>query len=124
MPEYQFSNPKKPSEVVTIFQSMNETHEYIKNGVKWDRVWSVPQMAVNTVYDPYSSADFIKKTSNGGTVGDLFDLSAEMSAKRKEKDGVDFIEEKTKRDTAAKDKKIQAKNARARASQIAKKSVI
>ena len=37
--------------------------------------------------DPFSQTQFLDKTQNAGTMGDLWDRSAEMSAKRAEKSG-------------------------------------
>lgn len=114
MPIYEFSNPDEPTEVVSVFMSMNDNHEYYQNGVKWDRVWSVPGVAMDTIIDPYNSADFMKKTQKPGKMGDLFDLSSELSAKRAERDGIDPIKEKSRLETAARDKKIREENKKMR----------
>ena len=80
--------------VVEVFQHMNDIHEYEENGNKFKRIWNNPQMSVDTVSDPYSAKDFAKITNKPGRLGELWDRSAEMSAKRKDKDGVDFLKEK------------------------------
>ena len=60
---------------------------------KWKRIWTKPLSATDTHVDPYSPKDFIKATNKEGSVGDLFDRSAELSAKRTEKEGRDPLKE-------------------------------
>ncbi len=65
----------------------------------WRRVWTKPRMGVDTVaIDPYSSKDFVKATNKKGVVGDMWDRSAELAAKRKDKEGVDPIQEQFYKD--------------------------
>lgn len=89
MPLYLFSNPKKPKEIIEIFMGMNETHEYIKNGIKWNREWTKPTAATDTNWNENSSHDFVEKTAKKkGSIGDMIDLSKELSEKRAHKLGV------------------------------------
>lgn len=91
---YIYKNPKK-EEYKEILQGMNEKHEYSENGVKWERVYTVPCMSVDSKIDPFSKEDFVKKTgSKRGTMGDLMDKSAELSEKRKSITGEDPIQRK------------------------------
>jgi len=103
MPYYDFSHPET-GEVTEVFQSMLDKHEYIdENGVKWNRVFTVPNAGVDTInLDPFSSKDFLKKTSKEGSVGDLMDRSKEMSEKRKQKEGFDPIQKKYFKDYSEK----------------------
>jgi len=96
MPLYTYEHPKTKKQV-TIIQKMTDSHEYVdEKGVKWNRVFHVPQAATDTQIDPFSFNDFVKKTNNKkGTVGDLWDISADLSEKRKSKAGKDAIKEKT-----------------------------
>lgn len=96
MPTYLYKHPKT-EEVVEIIQSMKEKHEYIDgNGIKWIRIWTVPQSNVDTKLDPHSEKDFIRYTgARKGTLGDLQDLSEAMSKERAAKNGgIDMVREK------------------------------
>ena len=100
MPQYCYSNPKT-GEVIEVIQTMKEAHEYTdKEGVKWNRIFSVPQAKVNGKFDAWSAKSFVDGTgSRRGTVGDIFDKAKELSAERASKNGgVDPIVEKAKRD--------------------------
>ena len=102
--------------MVEVFQSVNDLHEYVLAGVKWDRVWTVPQIGIDTKIDGFDQQKFLDKTSKGGTMGDIWDLSAEMSSKRADKlGGIDPLK-------AAEDKKYSdARGGKTRA-QVAKPS--
>ena len=75
---------------------MNEEHEYTDDaGVKWTRIFFPPNMAIDLESDPFSNQQFIEKTANAGTMGELWDRSAELSSKRAEKaGGIDPYREK------------------------------
>lgn len=91
---YVYEHPET-GEQEEVSQGMNDEHIYVKDGIKWNRVFLVPNASIDTKLDPFSSRDFAAKTSNKkGTVGDLLDQSREMAEKRKDKDGVDRILEK------------------------------
>ncbi len=93
---YLFKNPKT-GKVVEVFQNMNEPHVYENNGIVHERLFTIPQASIDTQFDPYSSKDFIRNTSNKkGTLGDVWDRSKEASIKREERNGVDENREKTR----------------------------
>ena len=106
MPQYSFQNPDNENEIITIFQKMSDTHEYNKDGKKWIRLFDIPNASFDTLVDPNNSKDFIKATNNKkGSVGDLWDRSAELAQKRQDKYGYDEVKEKYYQDWKAKDKK-------------------
>jgi hypothetical protein len=91
MPIYIY---KHPSEEIyrEVLQSMNDVHEYFEDGTQWNRVFLVPNASIDSSINPYSQNDFVNKTANKkGTMGDLMDLSAELSAKRASSAGEDPI---------------------------------
>jgi hypothetical protein len=96
MPIYTYKHPKK-EQYVDLVQGMNDSHEYTdEKGVKYERVFYKPNASVDTSIDPFSPKDFIKKTDKKGmTVGDMWDISAGLSAKRAKKAGIDHVKEKT-----------------------------
>lgn len=82
MPYYLFSHPKT-EEIREIFFHMNDEKVYIdEDGLQWKREYVVPQASIDANIDPFSSRAFVEKTRKAGTVGELFDLSKEMSEKR------------------------------------------
>jgi len=82
MPFYTFQHPKT-EEIIDIFFKMNDEKKYIdEKGIAWNRVFYPPTFAFDTMIDPHDEKAFIKKTEKGGTVGDLFDISKEMSERR------------------------------------------
>ena len=85
---YCFQHPKT-MKVIEVHQGINEKHEYVDNlGIKWNRLFTSPQMSTSTQLDPFSTEQFVEKTgSQRGSVGDMMDRSAELSAKRAEKAG-------------------------------------
>lgn len=80
---YVFKHPKK-DEFIEIEMPIHAKHEYTdKKGIKWERIFTCPQMSIDTKSDPFSERDYINKTaSKKGSVGDLLDRSAELSEKR------------------------------------------
>jgi hypothetical protein len=92
MPIYIFENPKT-GETKEVLMSMNEIHEYSENGVKWNRVFG--NLNISVPYgniDPWSESAFLRKTKDmKGTMGDMWDLSAELSQKRADQKGKDPI---------------------------------
>jgi hypothetical protein len=92
MPLYTYSNPADSEDVIEIIQSMSETHEYIKDGVKWERIWEKPRFNSqgSSKIDPFDKKKFIDKTGKmKGTYGDILDYSKELSEERKSKMGYD-----------------------------------
>ena len=84
MPEYIYKHPEK-DEYVSVIQRMTEPHEFLgEDGVKWKRVFSCPQMSISTRIDPFSKNSFLDKTATmRGSTGDIMDMSAELSEKRR-----------------------------------------
>jgi hypothetical protein len=67
---------------------MSEEHSYSEGGVQWERVWTVPQAAVDSNIDPFNQNAFIDKVgAQKGTMNDVWGRSAEMSEKRAAKRG-------------------------------------
>ena len=105
MPLYLFRNTKT-DEIHEVVYKMTDTKDY--RGPKgkdpegrWARVWTKPLMAVDAVkMDPHSSQDFIRATNKKGTIGDLWDRSAEWSEKRTSKEGFDPLKQKWYKDYA------------------------
>lgn len=94
MPQYIYVNPET-EEIIEVTQGMNDEHVFFDtNGLKWNRVFTVPNAGIDTVkINPFSKKDFLKKTDKAGTVGSLLDRSKEMSEKRKDKEGFDPIQQ-------------------------------
>jgi|TARA_R110000824_G_scaffold1118_1_gene6082 hypothetical protein len=98
MPTYIFQHPLT-GDIKEITQRISDSHEYAdESGLKWSRVFTVPHTSIPnmTRIDAGSEQDFANKTQNtGGTCGDLFDLSRELSEKRKSQssDGKDPVEQ-------------------------------
>jgi len=99
-----YKHPKK-EKYVEVIQSVHDVHEYHdKNGLKWQRVFTVPTVSVSAKIDPFSKKQFLEKTaSSKGSVGDLMDRSAELGAQRAAKNGgvdplqVKFFEDYSKK---------------------------
>ena len=85
MPEYIYENPDT-KEQITVWQSVHEAHEYEVDGVAYDRVYTIPHASIDSKIDAGSESAFVAKP-NANTSGDLWDHSAEMSAKRAEQHG-------------------------------------
>jgi hypothetical protein len=95
MPIYIYENVDT-GERVEVVQSMNEEHVYKgEEGERWRRVWVNPTMSIDAAVDPFDNKAFVEKTGRQkGTIGDLWDQSAELSEKRKKAcGGVDPIKE-------------------------------
>ena len=96
MPEYLYQNPKT-KKIISIIQGVNDVHEYFdKNELKWDRVFTVPELNTQGTLDANCNVQqFSEYTKNKkGTVGDLWDRSAELSSKREKIYGKDPIKNK------------------------------
>lgn len=93
MPIYLYRNPKT-DEIVEVLQTINEDHVFSKDGVKYERVFTVPNASIDTQIDPRSQKDFVLKTRDKKeTLGSMWDRSKEASEKRIQKDGVDPVQE-------------------------------
>jgi len=101
MPSYIFQHPKT-EEYIEILQKMNEPHVYVDDsGVEWNRVFTIPNALIsdNLINADTTSKEFARKTSEKNyTLGDMWDLSAELSEKRKRVNGKDLTKEKAKKD--------------------------
>ena len=87
MPIYIYQHPQT-EEYIEVIQGMNEDHVYSdESGVEWTRIFTTPNMAMDLEVDPFNQNQFLEKTKAGGTMGDMWDRSAEMSAKRADKAG-------------------------------------
>jgi len=103
MPLYPFINVETEEEYEHYF-SPSEVNNICKigevveiEGIKYKRIFPtlLKGMSDTQSVDPYSYNDFKRLTSDKQmTVGDMQDLSAQMSEKRAEKDGVDSFKEK------------------------------
>ncbi len=98
MPIYSFLN-KKTGEVIDVFQSMNDIHEYKgKSGKEnfWERIFYSPNASIDTKQDPFSSNQYLDRTkSKKGTYGNMLDYSKELSEKRASiNGGIDPVKEK------------------------------
>ena len=106
MPIYIFKNPET-NETIEVIQRMRDKHVYVDdNGVEWKRVWVPSTINVDGTSSVWESKDFHRTTENKNyTVGEMWDKSAEMSAKRAEKNGgIDPVAEKWKEDYSKKRK--------------------
>tara|TARA_R110002020_G_scaffold158925_4_gene342490 strand:- start:380 stop:715 length:336 start_codon:yes stop_codon:yes gene_type:complete len=101
MPEYIYENPET-GEQVSVWQSVHEEHAYKIDGVEYSRVYTLPNASIDTRIDPNSISDFREKAK--GTVGDLWDQSAEASEKRAEQHGEDPVKKQFFKDYSAKRK--------------------
>lgn len=93
---YIFQHPKT-EEYTEVFFGMNDEKKYTDDdGTEWKRVYTTSQLSVDAKVDPWDNADFVNKTGNKkGTVGDMLNLSSELSEKRaKESGGVDPLKKK------------------------------
>jgi len=84
---YIYANPKDGEEVVEVFQGMNDVHEYYQDGIKWNRVFTVPTASVDGKVDAFSQKSFLNKTKNVKTYGEAWKISKEFSEARTEKEG-------------------------------------
>ena len=87
MPIYVYKHPDR-EEYEEVFQGMNDEHVYEKDGIKWDRVFLAPNASVDSEIDPFNKRHFIDATaSKKGSMGDMMDMSKELSQKRAAKRG-------------------------------------
>ena len=95
MPLYIFQHPDTGEEMEVV-QSMKDEHVYTDaEGVEWNRVFFAANASIDTQADCFSKKDFVRRTAKQGmTVGDMWDLSKEMSNQRTKKSGKDPIKEK------------------------------
>lgn len=98
MPVYIFQHPKN-KRIIEIIQNMNDEHVYIdEKNIRWNRIFTKPQASIDTQIDPNSSKEFVSKTAKRGmTVGEMMDLSAELSEKRGGTTGKDEVRDKAEK---------------------------
>lgn len=107
MPTYIYQHPET-NEVIEVSQKISEAHEYTDNqGVQWNRVFTVPHASVPnmTRIEAGSEHDFMRRTDGfDGTMGDLMDLSKDLSNKRIEErgDGTDNVKQQFFKDYSKK----------------------
>lgn len=85
MPFYTYINPES-EETIEIVQSVHDDHVYIDDkGLQWQRVFTAPEVNTHgTLKAECSDKQFSEHTKNRkGSIGDLWDQSAELSEKRK-----------------------------------------
>lgn len=100
MPLYTFTKVSNPETQEDFFFTMAEApkvDDIIEddNGVKWKRIFTLPNAAVDSKIDHNNPNDFVEKTGKKkGSVGDLLDASKELSDRRaKERGGVDPVQQ-------------------------------
>ena len=109
MPLYLFRNPKN-NKVVQVFQEMNAEHTYSENGILFERVFTVPNTAIDSEINPDSATQFVEKTGKmKGTLGEIWDYSKELSEKRIREKGYDPIREKAEKNYSKKRKGLKYK---------------
>ena len=88
MPLYTFSNPNT-GETVDVFFNMNDEKKYIdNNGLEWNREFHSPELNSTGKTDPWNSKQFVEKTGRGkGKMGDMMDMSADLSRERASQNG-------------------------------------
>jgi hypothetical protein len=95
MPLFVFKHPST-GKVIEVVQKMTEPHYFTdEEGVTWTRIFTIPRASVDTKIDPNSAKEFVAKTAkNGMTLGEMQDLSAELSEKRGGTTGQDEVRQK------------------------------
>jgi hypothetical protein len=81
MPIYLFEN-EESGEVKEFIVSVKEIKGF-SPGDGWKRIYTAPNVAIDTRINAFSPKEFAQKTKNKkGTIGDLLDRSRELSAAR------------------------------------------
>lgn len=94
MPFYLFTNGV---EVKEIFFHMTDEKKYSENNIVWVRLFTSPNTSIDSRINPLSPKEFVDKTRKKGSIGDLWDISKELSIKREELCGKDHIKENYER---------------------------
>lgn len=98
MPIHQFTDEASGA-TIDVYVSANapatEHQTQVLNGVTYRRVYSVPLASKDTSFGDCDRGDFARKTGDkrGLRVGDAWEISAEMSERRAQRDGVDGVRE-------------------------------
>ena len=96
MPLYSYID-ERDGTVIELVQKMTDVHEaFAKDGYKLKRIFHIPNYAIDSSINAFSAKDFNRATLNKkGSLGDLMDLSKEMSEKRAQQaGGLDPVKEK------------------------------
>jgi hypothetical protein len=96
MPLYTFLHPVN-GKTIDVFFHMNDEKKYIdENGVEWQREYHSPELNATGSTDAWNSKQFVEKTGrNAGKLGDMLDMSADLSKERaSQNNGVDPLKEK------------------------------
>lgn len=98
MPLYDFHN-EKTGETISVFLDMKQAPEAYRqqtvNGVVYKRVYTVPHACKDTKVGSAARDDFRRVTEGKNlTVGEMQNISREMSQIRESKEGVDRVKEK------------------------------
>ena len=71
MPIYLFKNPNT-GKTISVFQAMNDDHTYSEEGIKYERVFTIPNAQIDTEFGLDSSSKFVEKTGKmKGTLGEI-----------------------------------------------------
>ena len=109
MPIYEYIHPDT-GETIEVVQKMNEPHTFVDDeGTEWNRVFVSPNMATDSGFltADTSCEEFVRKTKQKNyNMGEMWDLSAELSRKREKIGGKDHVKEKA---TKAYTKKCKGK---------------
>lgn len=99
MPVHDFTD-EASGETIAVYVPANasplEHQQQERDGKVFKRVYSAPRPARDMGYGDSTAEDFARKTASdkrGLKVGDLWEISAEMSARRAQRDGVDLVKE-------------------------------
>lgn len=102
---YQFINTVTSGIADVWIPITGDTNTYNgENGLEtgvWKRNWAGNAsvgFTHHTKIDPYSPKDFLNATDKKMTMGEMWDLSKEMSQKRASKDGIDHVQQKNWKD--------------------------
>ena len=116
MPLYTFTNKNKSQDIFYNSKDVPSIgSEIIIDGKVWIRAATIPNYAIDeigkiNIDDP---KDFVRRTANHkGNLGELYDLSAQLSEERENRDGTDKIAIKHDQEKAKKMENRRAKNKR------------
>lgn len=113
---YEFENIKT-GEIRLVNFNINDKKVYKgENGNEegdWRRVFSAPNIGVDSSVKPFSKEDFLKKTKNVKTYGEAWKISEEYSQRRADKLGTeDPIKQKAEKDFYKPKRKNEKNNKR------------
>ena len=95
MPIYTYKNPKT-EKTIEVMQSMTDKHEFTDSeGVVYERVFECLNLSSDESIDAFSEKDFADKTRKENyNLGEMWDVSNQLSEKRKSITGKDHVKEK------------------------------